>query len=80
MAFHQYHEGVQFPRNEHVDIVVRPVTLNADAPADALEYVEIREFIKASGTWGHGIVVPRNLLPDLKISLERMEETVDSTR
>ena len=72
MAFHQHHEGVQFPRNEHVDIVVRPVTLNADAPSDSLEYIEIREYIKASGTWGHGIVVPFGVMPDLKIALERV--------
>ena len=66
MAFHQYGKTVKFPRNEHVEIHVRTVTLGHH------EYVEIREFIKNGEIYGHGVVLPVNQIKDLKVALERV--------
>ena len=66
-----------FPRNEHVDVHVRTVTMavGENAPDAAKgEYVEIREFIKSSGLYGHGIVLPALQVKDLVCALGRVTE------
>jgi hypothetical protein len=66
----------KFPRDEHVDIVVQPVTLNADAPEGSrVETIEIREFLKEPGVYGHGLVLPRLAARDLHVALGRLLET-----
>lgn len=81
MPFHQYGQTVKFPRNEHVEIHVREVTLNADAPESARKsYVEIREFIRNGEVYGHGIVLPVNLVSDLKVALDRVIPKKDSNQ
>lgn len=72
MAFHQYGETVKFPRNEHVDIHVRAVTLNAEAPTEQVECIEIREFIKEGEVYGHGLVLPMTAVKDLSLALQRV--------
>jgi hypothetical protein len=72
VAFHQFGETVKFPRNEHVDIHVREVTLNAEAPSGAVDCIEIREFIKEGEVYGHGIVLPASSVKDLQIALQRL--------
>lgn len=73
MAFHKFGETVKFPRNEHVDIHVRQVVLNADAPVDAqFQAVEIREFLKSGEVYGHGIVLPFTSIKDLKVALDQV--------
>lgn len=72
MAFHQYKQTVKFPRNEHVDIHVRTVTLNSDAPSAQVECVEVREFIKEGEVYGHGIVIPLLSVKDLVVALQQV--------
>lgn len=73
MAFHKVGETVKFPRDEYVDIHVRNVTLNADAPAsEQFRAVEIREFLREGEVYGHGLVLPLNAVRDLKVALERL--------
>lgn len=72
MAFAMYGKSVSFPRNDHVDIHVRTVTLNADSPSNAVEMIDIREFIKSGEIYGHGLVIPRNEVKDLKVALDRV--------
>lgn len=73
MSFHQYGQTISVPRNEHVDIHVRRVTLNANAPVERhVEMVEVREFLKAGEVYGHGIVIPLREVSDLKIALDRV--------
>ena len=75
MAFHKYGATVKFPRNEHVEIHVRPLTLNADAPAqNHVEAVEIREYIVSGETYGHGLVLPRASVRDLLVALNKVIE------
>lgn len=65
----------KFPRDEHVDIHVRQVALNSSAPPSArLPVVEIREFIKESGVYGHGIILPLNSVSDLVTALGRVSK------
>ena len=74
MAFHKYGKMVKFPRNEHVDIHVREVTLNAEAPVERqAECIEFREWIRSGEVYGHGLVVDRRNLSDLRVALERLE-------
>lgn len=81
MPFHQYGQTVKFPRNEHVEVHVRVVTLNADAPeSERRDYVEIREFIRNGEVYGHGIVLPVNQVADLKIALDRVVPRQDSNQ
>lgn len=75
MSFHQYGQTVKFPRNEHVDIHVRAVTLNTDVPSAQVECVEVREFIKEGEIYGHGLVLPRNAVKDLLLALQRVTAT-----
>jgi hypothetical protein len=72
VTFHRYGASAKFPRNEHVEIHVRKVDLNADAPSQAVPCVEIREYIKSGEVYGHGIVLPAALIKDLKIALDRV--------
>ena len=73
MGFVQYGALEKFPRDEHVDIHVREITLGADAPtAQKVEFVEIREFIKSGEVYGHGLLIPKRELRDLKVALERL--------
>jgi hypothetical protein len=72
VAFHQFGKTVKFPRNDDVDIHVREVTLNAEAPSGKVECVEIREFIKEGEVFGHGIVLPLHAIKDLQVALQRL--------
>lgn len=72
MSFHQYGETVVVPRNEHVDLHVRTVTLAAESPTLQVDCVEVREYLKESELYGNGLVLPINLVPDLKIALDRV--------
>lgn len=73
MVFKTDGKPVKFPRNEHVEIHVTAITLNADAePVQQVQAVEIREFIKNGEIYGHGIVLPLTAVTDLKIALERL--------
>lgn len=73
MAFHQYGETVKIPRNEHVDIHVRAVTLNADeAETEQVECIEVREFIKDGEVYGHGLVIPCHTVKDLALAFQRV--------
>jgi hypothetical protein len=65
---------VKFPRNEHVDIHVREVTLNAEAPSEAVECIEIREFIKEGEVYGHGLVLPLTSVKDLEVALKQVQK------
>jgi hypothetical protein len=60
VALFQYGASKKVPRNEHVDIVVRRVTVNPGIESERQEYVEIREFIKSGEVYGHGILIPLN--------------------
>ena len=67
MAFHKYGRTYTVPRDRHVAIVVREVTLNADAPeSQRVEAVEIREYLKEGEIWGHGITVPAAMSKPLR--------------
>lgn len=73
-AFHRYGETLVVPRNEHVDLHVRQVTLNANAPtAKQVEAVEIREFIKAPEVYGHGLVFPGTSLDGVIKALQKVQ-------
>lgn len=72
MSFHQYGETVVVPRNEHVDLHVRTVTLAAESPTLQVECVEVREFLKEGEMYGNGIVFPLALAQDLKVALDRV--------
>lgn len=75
MAFHKYGQTVKFPRNEHVDIHVRQVSLNVEAPeGEQVQAVEIREFIKNGEVYGHGIILPANSIKDLVVALDRVSK------
>lgn len=71
MAFHEYGEHAKFPRDEHVEIHVRKVTLDAEGPKP-VDCVEIREFIKAGEVYGHGLVLPVAQSKDLVAALDRL--------
>lgn len=72
MAFHKYGGSIKFPRNEHVDIHIRAVTLNADVPSAQVDCIEIREFLKEGEVYGHGLVLPRTSIKDLLVALQRV--------
>lgn len=73
MAFTEVIRTEKFPRNEHVDIHVRTLVLNADAPeADRVSAVEIREYIKEGEVYGHGLVLPAREVKDLIQALGRV--------
>lgn len=81
MAFHEIGKTVTFPRNEHVNIVVRTVMLNTDAPTEHwLEYLEIREFIRASETFGNGVLIPIGQVDDLLVAIDRVRPVKDSSQ
>lgn len=70
MPFHKYGKTVKIPRNDHVDIHVREVVLNADAPeADQVEHIEIREYLKEGQVYGHGLLVPKDSAERIAIAL-----------
>lgn len=50
-------KGQTFRRSDGVLIFVRPVLLGTDE-TDTQTYVEIREYIEATGLFAHGIVLP----------------------
>ena len=76
MAFDKVQRTETFPRDEHVDIHVREVTLNADAPSSAqVSVVEIREYLKDGGVFGHGIVLPASTTNDLITAIRRVTRT-----
>jgi hypothetical protein len=80
VTFTQYGETVKIPRDEHVDVHVRRVTLNANAPSERqVEMVEIREFIKSGEIYGHGVVIPVREIADLKIALDQVAPKVAVT-
>lgn len=61
MAFHKYGQTVKVKRSADVELHVREVTLNADAPeADQIQHVEIREFLREGEVYGHGLIFPRD--------------------
>lgn len=64
MPFHQYGKTTKFPRDEHVDIHVRLVDLDADAEVP-FPHVEIREYIRDTEAYGHGLVLPVTAFKDL---------------
>jgi hypothetical protein len=71
VAMHKIGRTTKFPRDEHVDIVVREVLLNADAPESArVPTIEIREYIKSSEMFGHGLVIPARSTRDLQVALD----------
>lgn len=73
MPMHKYGKTVKFPRNEHVDIHVREVFLNPDAPeAKQVQAIEIREWIKSGELYGHGLVIDRKNASDLRVALDRI--------
>lgn len=72
MSFHEYGETVVVPRNEHVDLHVRTVTLAAETPTLRVDCIEVREFLKETEIYGNGIVVPLSLVPDLRVALDRV--------
>lgn len=73
MPFHKVGRVEKFPRDEHVDIEVREITLNAEAPESAhVSTIEIREFLREPQIYGHGLVLPVTNIPDLKVALERL--------
>jgi hypothetical protein len=73
VAFIQYGEMFKFPRNENIDIHVREVTLNADAPpGEQVRAVDIREFIKNGELYGHGVMLPMRAVNGLQIALEQV--------
>lgn len=72
MASHEFGQTVKFPRNEHIDIHVREVIL--DAEDTRFPAVEIREFIKAGEVYGHGIVLPRHSVKDLLVALDQVSQ------
>jgi hypothetical protein len=74
VAFHQFGDTVKFPRNEHVDIHVREVTLNPEVPTKQVDCIEIREFIKEGEVYGHGIVLPLSSVRDLEVALKRLQK------
>lgn len=55
---------LKFPRNEHVDILIREIVFAPDTD-DEKPYVEIREYLKGPGIYGHGILLPDLQVPDL---------------
>lgn len=61
----------KFPVDEHVDIHVSQVVLDEDAETET-PVVEIREFLKEPGLYGHGIVIPMKSVRDLRVALERL--------
>ena len=71
MAFHEYGATLKFPRNEHVDIHVRAVTLEPESE-NPTECIEIREFLKEGEVYGHGLVLPRTTVKDLCLALQRV--------
>lgn len=71
--FHKYGKTVKFPRNPDVDIHVREVTLNADAPTEQqVEAIEIREWLKGGEVYGHGLVIPRDLSLNVVEALKKI--------
>lgn len=73
-AFHRYGETVVVPRNEHIDLYVRQVTLNAAAPTSKhVHAIEIREFIKAPEVFGHGLVFPEESLDGVIKGLQKLQ-------
>lgn len=72
MPFHEYGKTVKFPRNEHVDIHVRPVILGVDSETP-VECVEVREFLKEGEVYGNGIVLPKTAINDLILALQRVQ-------
>jgi hypothetical protein len=75
VAFHRVVKTVKFPRNEHVEVHVRRVVLNNDAPeAERVDAIEIREFIKAGEVYGHGLVIPAQNDTDLIHAIEKVME------
>lgn len=75
----KYGRSQIFPRSETVDIHVRELTLTGVAgdKVTEREYIEVREYIKPSEVYGHGIVIPRDRLTDLQTALYNLtRETV----
>jgi hypothetical protein len=79
VSFQQVHRIEKFPRDEHVEIHVRTVTLNADAPPSAhVPVIEIREYLKEPELYGHGIVIPLTAVKDLLVAIKRLDQPVDA--
>lgn len=73
MSFQHVLRTEKFPRDEHVEIHVREVVLNADAPSSAhVPVVEIREYLKEPEIYGHGLVIPTTAAKDLVTALQRI--------
>lgn len=73
MAFEKVLRTDKFPRDENVEIHVREVVLNADAPQSRhLPVVEVREFLTEPGVYGHGIILPLTAVKDLTVALKRI--------
>lgn len=73
MPFHVYGKTQKFPRNEFVDIHVREVTLNADAPPEQQSRcIEIREFLREGEVYAHGLVLPETAVVDLCAAFNRL--------
>lgn len=68
MAFSKIGKVEKFDRNESVQIHVRELTLLPDTD-DAKHYIEIREFIKTSSLYGHGVVLPKGLAREIATTI-----------
>lgn len=78
----EYGERIRkFPRNEHVEIHVREVTLLPGTP-DEKNYVDVREFILNGSVYGNGILLPVGLIqlltPALMDVLVRQQPVVEA--
>jgi hypothetical protein len=72
VTFSTYGETVKIPRNENVEVHVRKVILNPGIPDQAIEVVEVREYLKSGEIYGNGLVVPVGMIKDLKVALDRV--------
>lgn len=78
MPLAQKTNQISIPLNEHVDIHVMRLVINPDAgPSKRLDAVEIRQYIKESEVYGHGIVVPAREVKDLVVALNKILEGED---
>lgn len=71
LSFTKFGKTKKIPRSKDVELHVRQVTLLPDSD-DSRPYIEIREYIKTTGIYGHGIVIPLGLVDQVVAAVESL--------
>ena len=68
-------DQITVPLNEHVDLHINRLVINPDAgPSQRFEAVEVRQYIKESASFGHGVTIPAREVKDVALALQKILE------